>query len=398
MTVFRAATVRERLYRHAKIALLALLALPTHAQTYLPNLSFDHAAIQYQTAPTTDPVSKLLDRRIDSLSDLLQALRIPVDSQALVFSKTSFQAAKISPRNPRAIYFNDEVAVGWVRGGDGMEIASTDPKQGVIFYTVNPQGAIQRRQECVHCHYGAATLGVPGMFVGSVFPDSSGAPSRDRAIITDHRTPFADRWGGWYVNAKSGQQPDRANSFALDPAEPQRLATEGRQNLPDLTREFNPQGYLSPVSDIVALMVFEHQTQVTNRITRLQWQSRMGEPLDNAIADLVDYLLFVDEVPLSVPLKGVSTFTETFPQRGPRDRQGRSLREFDLQTRLFKFPLSYMIYSPAFAALPVEVRMPLLRRIDSVLSGDDRSPKFSRLTPVLRRAIHEILRDTLNLL
>ncbi|HEY2018087.1 MAG TPA: hypothetical protein VGH38_31495, partial [Bryobacteraceae bacterium] len=321
-----------------------------HAQVYASNLPGDHPAIHYAEGTLDDPVARLA-RKIESgkvklkfragslgyLPSLLEHLGVNADSQALVFSKTSFQAGKISPRNPRAVYFGDDVAVGWVRGGDGLELAATDAKQGTVFYTLNGTGTeaprITRQQVCLKCHQGAATLGVPGMFVGSVFPNSSGMPDRLGAIITDHRTAFEDRWGGWYVNAAKGEQRDRANAVAPDPAEPHALRSEGRQNLTSLVREFNADGYLTPVSDIVALMTFEHQTQMANFLTRLGWESRMGRPASELDADIeatVAYMLFADEAPLKEPVEGVSTFAKTFPQRGPRDRKGRSLRDLDL--------------------------------------------------------------------
>lgn len=321
-----------------------------------------------QKAPFENAVTRLGDGKARDLTELLQALGINPDSQMLVFSKTSFQAPKIGPRNPRAIYFNDEVAVGWVRGGDGIEVAAVDPKQGVVFYTFH-DGKFTHRDECLHCHYGPATAGVPGLFVGSVYPDAAGNPSRGRAIITDHRTPFADRWGGWYVNAAHGEQKDRANAVAMDPAEPHALAS--------LAMKFNPAGCLSPTSDIVALMVFEHQTQCLNLLTRLQWAGA-----DSDIEALARYMTFQDEAPLVEPVAGVSTFTQTFPRRGPRDRKGRSLRDFDLKTRLFRYPLSYLVYSPAFDALPAGLRERLLRRA------------FELLKPGDRTAVQEILRDT----
>lgn len=315
------------------------------------------------------------------LPSLLAQLNINVDTQALVFSKTSFQGTKIGPRNPRAIYFTDEVAVGWVPGGDGMEVAASDPRNGAVFYTFS-NGALTRRDECVHCHHGASTMGVPGMFIGSVFPDSSGTPARTGAIITDHRTPFADRWGGWYVSALQGEQRDRANSTAPDPAEPLVLANEGRQNLHSLAREFDTTRYLAPTSDIVALMTFEHQTQMANLITRLAWDARLNLPLEADLKLTADYMLFADEAPLREPIQGVSTFTETFPQRGPRDHEGRSLRDFDLHNRLFRYPLSYMIYSRAFDALPEAVKSPLYRKL------------YESLAAAHRRDIIEILCDT----
>ena len=367
------------------------------AQTYASNLPVDHAAIRYESGDLDDAATRLSRQpgfgksKLD-LAGLLEALGIPVDSQALVFSQTSFQASKISPRNPRAIYFNDEAAVGWVRGGEGIEVAAQDPKQGTVFFSLTG-GALVRRQECLHCHVGSATQGVPGMFVGSVYPNAFGRPARDGAIITDHRTPFADRWGGWYVNAARGQQRDRSNATAPDPAEPHALMTVGRQNLTSLVKEFNTAGYLSPVSDIVALMTFEHQTQMANMLTRVGWEARIAaydgrrEPqLDADIEATVRYMLFADEAPLKEPVEGVSSFSKTFPKRGPRDSHGRSLRDFDLQTRLFRYPLSYMIYSRTFDALPGNVRERIYRRLFEVLSGKDQSPD--------RRAILEILRET----
>jgi len=268
-----------------------------------------------------------------------------------------------------------------------MEIAALDPRHGVIFYTLAAGKAERpefvRRQECLHCHHGNSTMGVPGIFVGSVFPNAAGMPVRSGAIITDHRTPFPDRWGGWYVNAAHGQQKDRSNAIAPDPAEPRALHTAGKQNLRSLAREFTADGYLSPVSDIVALMTFEHQTNMTNFLTRLAWLSKTGAVADAEIEAAASYMLFAGEAPLAQPVEGVSSFTGTFPARGPRDSQGRSLRDFDLQKRLFRYPLSYMVYSAAFDALPGVVRERLHRRIYAGLAANPE-----------RQAIVEILRDT----
>jgi len=363
------------LKNHRPVAVAVFLP-SLFAQPYLSMLPRD------PSAPADNQVERLRAKALaPDLAALLSQLAIPIDSQALVFSKTSFQAPKIGPRNPRAIYFNDEVAVGYVPGGDGMEVAATDPNQGAVFYTFR-DGALTRREECYHCHDGASTMGVPGMFVGSVFPDRTGTPARTGAIITDHRTPFADRWGGWYVTATSGEQRDRANAVALDPAEPLMLATAGRQNLRTLTRDFDVSRYLAPTSDIVALMTFEHQTQMANLLTRLAWDARLKLPLDADLKTTADYMLFVDEARFIEPIAGVSTFTQTFPQRGPRDNQGRSLRDFDLRTRLFRYPLSYMIYSRQFDALPESVKGPLYRRLyDSLMASG-------------RRDIIEIVRET----
>jgi len=390
------------------IVLLGIaLAQGAEAQVYASTLPADHPAIHYFQGPLDDPVSRLA-KKIESgeaklefrdgglgyLPSLLEQLGVNPDSQALVFSKTSFQATKISPRNPRAIYFNDDVAVGWVRGGAGFELAALDSKQGTVFYTLDVQKSdrprFERRDSCLHCHQGPATLGVPGIFVGSVYPALSGEPHRSGAIITDHRTPFEDRWGGWYVNATRSEQRDRANAVAPDPAEPEVLDTRGMQNLASLVTKFDTAGYLTPFSDIVALMTFEHQTRMTNLMTRLNWNSRIGAEVDTDIEAIVTYMLFADEAPLKEPVQGVSTFTKTFSQRGPRDAQGRSLRDFDLEKRLFRYPLSYMIYSAAFDALPDKVRDRVYRRLYDVLTGKE----FAILSAADRRAVLEIVRAT----
>ena len=391
-------------------------------QLYLDTLPVAHGAIQYWQTRPDDPVSRLAQRlelgtdtlvfRPDGtgyLASVLQQLRVNTDSQGLVFSKTSSQAAKISPRNPRAIYFADDVAVGFVRGGEVLELAARDPRQGISFYTLDNQSPVRpvltRRDTCLRCHDGPATGGVPGMFVSSVFPSASGTPEPTGAIVTDHRTPFGDRWGGWYVNGRHGESRHRGNAVAPNPAQPDVLETVGTQNLRSLSGRVDVNGYLTPVSDIVALLTFEHQTQMTNLITRLGWEARIAQyasgttalspSLVATVEALVAYMLFADEPPLREPVEGVSSFTRTFGERGPRDRRGRSLREFDLRTRLFRYPLSYMVYDAAFDALPGPVLDHVYRRLFDVLTGKEDHPHpLARLTRADRRAILEILKDT----
>ena len=402
-------------------ALSVLLILGAN-QEYLPDLPIDHKAIQYVDKKVNDPVANLSKKitngqillephnsKLGRLGELLEYLNVKVDTQGLVFSKTSFQASVISPDNPRAIYFSDEVAVAFVRGSDLIEIAATDPIQGPIFYTadlreVNVEG-FQRRKVCLQCHLGPATSGVPGLFVGSVFPGPLGNPSPHGAIITDLRTPFEDRWGGWYVNAVRGQQLDRSNAVASSPAEPLRLDQDQGQNLVHLYGKIDSRGYLASVSDIVALMTFEHQTQMQNFITRISWLERIRDSesdttsstfsrIDNEIDSLIFYMVFGNEVPLPEPLEGVSTFTETFPSRGPRDEKGRSLRDFDLQKRLFRYPLSYMVYSRSFDQLPFRVKAVIFRKLYDILTGETGSASFDHLGEKDRHDIFSILLQT----
>ena len=364
---------------------LCLAAASSQELDYLPDLPVDHPEIRYAERTVHDPVAELsraLDAggtELDGLAAILATLDVPTDSQMLVFSKTSFQASKIAPDNPRAIYFNDEIAVAYVRGSDMIEIAAIDPQIGPVFYTadlrtVGTEG-FERRQVCLQCHLGPATSGVPGLFVGSVFPGPTGRPARPDAIITDHRTALEERWGGWYVNATRGQQEDRSNGVASNPARPLSLDEDRGRNLTHLYGKFDPSGYLERVSDIIALMTFEHQTQMLNYLTRVAWEHRIGpkeDPqLDADLDALVRYMLFLDEVPLPEPLEGVATFTQTFPERGPRDSKGRSLRDFDLERRLFRYPLSYMVYSRSFDALPEELKEEIYRRLYDALEASD---------------------------
>ena len=273
-------------------AALAARAAPQAPQLPDNFVSGDHASILYNQAPLHDPATKLapklasgqikLEYRKDGsgyLASLLKALGVNPDSQALVFSKTSFQATRISPANPRAIYFSDDVFVGFVKGSDLLEVAATDPRQGVIFYSFdqhqNPP-RFDRRDVCLQCHQSPGTLGVPGLMVASVYPDASGMPAfRGAQLLTDHRSKIEDRWGGWYVTGTHGDMRHNGNAVGHDSQHPELLDRRDTQNLTTLAKRFNQSGYLSGLSDIVALMTLEHQTRMTNLIIRVGWEARM---------------------------------------------------------------------------------------------------------------------------
>jgi len=405
--------MRTRLSGVAVAAVAAWAALGAQDVEYKSTLPADHPAIASLEPSGDDPVSRLaarlargetrLARRdgpLGYLPSLLTALDVAADSQMLVFSKTSVQAARVSPDQPRAIYFGDEVAVAHVPGAPAIELIAVDARRGPIFYAMADADppTLTPTRSCLQCHHGPNTAGVPGLYVGSVVPGPSGAPLRDdTAIITDHTSAFADRWGGWYVTARRGEQPDRANAVASNPADPSSLVREARPNLPSLIGLVDLRAYLAPTSDIVALMVFEHQTQMINLITRVAWQARIAGPTSPALAtdldDLVAYMLFTHEARLVEPIEGVSTFARTFAARGRADRRGRSLRDFDLTTRLFRYPLSYLIEGAAFAALPAGVREAILRRLHTALTSAEAGPA-AHLTPADRRAILEIAAET----
>ena len=404
----------KRLIVAATTTWLASVSLVGGQLMLSPSAMRAHPNINYLAVTTTDPVARLNAKLASGelkpdaeptngyLRSILRALDVPVESQILVFSKTSFQASRIGPQNPRAIYFNDEVSVGWVRGGDVLEFAAHDATQGTVFYTLAQPGTgpLQFRRNntaCVQCHSSEATSYVPGMFIGSVYPEQNGMPAYGPAYLTDHRTPFDLRWGGWYV---TGDHSGRhlGNAVVTDPNNLEGMATLETSHLRSLRGRFDPDGYLSLDSDLVALLVMEHQAHMLNLLTRLGWEARIGSeagrPLADAAAELVDYMLFVDEAPLPDRVAGSSRFASVFQSRGPRDSKGRSLRDLQLNGRLMKYPCSYLIYSPAFEALPPAAKATIYQRLWEVLSDGDQNPRYARLSFVDRRAIIEILRAT----
>jgi hypothetical protein len=351
------------------------------------------------------------------LRSVLDALDVPVESQILVFSKTSLMGQIISPQNPRTIFFNDRVAVAWVPGEPFVEAAAVDPRQGVVFYTLDQRPIHQpqfvRRDQCLGCHESYSSLGVPGMLVRSVFPAPTGRPIRTLGdYTTDDRSPWKERWGGWYVTGKHVTADHMGNATFADSGKP-----NAAPGTPDsLEGNFDTSAYLTPYSDVVALMVFEHQAHLINLLTRVGWEVRYAlyeermrnPPLDqrllrDAAGEVVDYLLFVDEAPLPGPsspdsppgkVEGSAGFTARFEAAGPRDSRGRSLRQLDLERRLMRYPCSYMIYSAAFDNLPDPARAAIYRRLWQVLSGEEKGSRYARLSPESRRAVVEILLET----
>jgi hypothetical protein len=413
--------------RGVAVAIGAIVALGGGVAGQLDQRPFggspDHPAIEYATRPTRDPVAAL-NRLLQAgdvrlqweftggyLRSVLAALDVPVESQIVTFAKNSLQSARITPQNPRTLFFNDSVAVGWVQGGL-IELAAVDPQQGVIFYTLQPSllglgtPRFVRETRCLSCHESYSALSVPGMLVKSVWPARDGtAMFQFGSYITDHRTKLEQRWGGWYVTGTDRSIRHMGNAILIDPSispPPDPAATPGVQ---PLQLQLDPRAYLSSHSDIAALMVFDHQMRMTNLLTRVGWEFRVAASeqknttetsasLDAMAHELVDYLLFVDEAPLPSEIAGASEFAERFSRLGPRDSKGRSLRQLDLRTRLLRYPCSYMIYTDAFEALPSAAKSAIYTRMWQVLSGADRGKQYARLSLTDRRAIVEILRET----
>jgi len=417
----------------AALAVLVVLGVapsPSRAQFVL-----EREPIHYLRGPHDDPAAALATRlaaankqlahdpRHGYLAGVLRELGISKESQTLVFSKTSLQKSHIGPRRPRAIYFNDDSYVGWVQDGEVLEIVSIAPRVGPVFYTLRqaktdrPQ-LVRQSDDCLQCHASALTQGAPGLLVRSVFPGVSGSPILSAGSFhTTHHSPLAERWGGWYVTGSHGRQRHMGNAVLRGTEDPEKLDRHSGANLTDLAKRFDVRPYLSPHSDLVALMVLEHQATVHNQITLAGYQAMLaqrdqevlnamsGKPastpiesidrrFDAAAEDLLNCLLLVGEAPLTDRIRGTSGFADHFASIGPRDKRGRSLREFDLGRRLFKHPCSYLIDSKAFDALPAPVRERTLTRLWAILNGAAEASEFPHLSQDDRQAIREILVQT----
>jgi hypothetical protein len=315
------------------------------------------------------------------LQSVLAALGVAQDSQLLTFTRSSLQFDKISPKTPRAIYFGDDVAVAAVLEGHVLEILANDAKGGLAFYTLDTARTDKPHFEregarCLSCH-SMVNPYAPGWIVANITAIADGTPQFPDVArpfyFTEQSTAFEDRWGGWYVTGTHGAMHHRGNVTAQDLSHPYDLPPTEGQNVTDLSGRFDPHQTLQPGSDIVALMTLEHQNGFANRVAMLNARTATGTAqaeIDKAIDEMVANMTYADEVPLPSPVKGTSAFTETFPRRGPRDAQGRSLRDFDLKTRLFRYPLSYMIYSASFASLNPAVKTKLWRRLYDTLRTD----------------------------
>lgn len=401
-----------------------------------------HRSAGHETGDQVDPAAALL-ARLESgetklvrdpvygyLPALLEQLDIPVSSQSLVFSRTSLQVDMIAPWAPRAIYFNDDVYVGYTVDGLVLEVAAVDPDGGSVFYTLDQyeEDAVELRADdltCKGCHATGVTGGVPGVMMRSFLTDRMGntvAPIDERP--TDDRTPMEKRFGGWYVTGTHSRPHagnTRSEEITHEIDQPYRYveafdATAGG-NVLELDGWFDESFYLTGGSDIVALLVLAHQTRVHNLITiaaeaakeaqrelelarltagvevdETALTPRTTDRIDYAVQSLVRGMLFYKAEPIG-RIEGTSAFASEFTARGPRDSKGRSLRDFSLDERLFEYPLSFLVYSDAFDALPALVQQRAYRSMHDILTGDD-DPDFPLLDEVRRQQVLEILLET----
>jgi hypothetical protein len=419
------------------ISLLSVLITgPASAATGAIRYDAEYPTIGYADAPSHNAISRLQERlsrgevRLEFqaprgyLDSVLSALGIDASSQTLVYSKTSLQLGLINSATPRAIYFNDDTYVAWIPGTEFLEIATMDGVLGPVFYTLSNTSPEQihidrETSRCLTCHdtWGMTGGGVPRFLFLSTLVDRNGESLMSQpGTDTTDRTPISDRWAGWYVTGEPTTQEHLGNILVEPDVDTSRLASLRRGNVKSVKAFFDASSYLTDTSDIVALLVFEHQANVGNLITRANYKSRTllsrnGIDASKAVTwsalpvelqkqtkamlePLVQALLFVGAAPVTGEIHTASGFDRWFESRGPRDVAGRSLRELDLKTRVFKHPLSYLIYSESFAGLPAFAREYVYTRLADILGGQDQSPTYGHISASERRTLRDILLST----
>lgn len=371
---------------------------------------------------------KLPDDDKEIVRLMMKEFGVPVESQVIVYSKTSVQRSLITPKHPRTIYFNDYCYLGWVPGGL-MELASFDPELGPVFYTFDPRQParheppprFKRDNDCLSCHGGSFVRGIPGVFVRSVNVDDSGDPLLQfGSRVVDHTTPFTERWGGWYVTGTHGNATHQGNVFARNKERDLIVDYHQGANITDLSKFFPTSDYITNSSDIVALLILEHQTAMHNALTRAAFNARrmlayqqnlqkdLKEPLteepsydsvkrvfDNSAQDVVDHLLFKDEAVLPEGgVRGTTKFREVYEQNGIRTKDGRSLRDMRLDRYLFKYRCSHLIYSQQFLALPKPLKQRIYKLLNQALDADSPAQRYDYLSRQERISIKDILTET----
>ena len=406
-----------------------LMLLILFTSPLMANKLYETELIDYENRQANNVIEKLAedlklgrkslahDAKFGYLKSILKELKIPISSQSLVFSKTSFHRKKIFPDSPRAIYFNDEIYVAWIPGVEILELGIADPELGAVFYTME-QGKknaikIERDNSCLSCHVSGRTLNEPGFFIRSVFPDSEGEViSRLGSDTIDHTSDVTKRWGGWFVTGKKTQIHRGNQIYGAKLNE--NLISKNFPNTSALKHFFTPENYLTNTSDIEALMVLEHQVHMHNLFTNRHFQAikmiasenaineALGETgrrpltkkiLHNASQEILEYMLFSDEADIQ-NIVGNSNFREEFARNKPRSSNGDSLYELKFDKRMSALPCSWLIYSKAFESLQPDLKQCVLQELKNILTNKDIPEKFIHLRKT-RKRIHHLLLETL---
>lgn len=402
------------------ISLLIPALLPAADSPYRV-MEFRAPPHNYADAKPNDRFAQLLARiekgevTIDTSSDhamlrsLLTALKIPVSSQILVFSASSLQSEIINPRNPRALYFNEDSYVGYVPGGV-LEVAAADPEIGPVFYVFNrmqPGGAfprVERGTKCFNCHGGTATKRLPGLIAESLLVSQAGSSLETyRRDEQGHQIPLENRFGGWHLTGKHHISGHKANVFGL--------LTGGRTQKTEVIpgETWSLDKHLLPTSDILPHLVHEHQIGFENRLVRGIYLVRqlkhdrkgmLGSAeqaeIDAWAQEFARYVLFADEA--KFPREGIegdAQYARDFLEDRRPSRRGLALKDLDLKTRLFKHRCSFMLYTETWKHAPKELKERVYFRMAEGLRDAQPNPALAHLPVEERRAIREILKETM---
>lgn len=343
------------------------------------------------------------------VESVLKVLEIPATSQMLLFSTTSLQLRLISPRNPRALFFNEDLYLGWMPGGK-IEIVSIDPEIGGIFYIFDIQldgrpPVPERSARCMNCHANEDTRHVPGIVIKSVIPGPTGGSIDSyRREDTGHHIPFSDRFGGWHLTGAETMEKHWGNLVGrLQNGETLTTPLEPGQN-------FDWNKYPVATSDVLPQLIHEHQAGFVNRVLEAGYRARYYlhegrgqlrdpkhiETLKQQADMLVRYLLFADEA--AFPEKGLPgerPYAADFLASKRPDKKGRSLRDLNLKDRMFEYRCSYMIYTDVFQSLPAVFKNHVYRRLGEALNPATGGRDYAYLSNAERTAIREILRETI---
>lgn len=420
--------------RSTCISLLGLLttALALPAQEHE---DFEDPPINYSATLPKDIAAKINAAFADKADEirswparkrlrwLLEQCNAPVESQLMVFSKTSLQRDIISPSNPRVLYFSDEAYIGWVPGGS-IELTVFDPTLGATFYTLDAQATeskelLHRSNECLSCH--KSYEHTPSLRDRSIYPDALGEPlSGSSTSNIEASTPLQERWGGWYVTGIPGDFFHRGNTMGKSAGDFEGTDALHSKCLATLPEQVDPQRYLKATSDIIPLIVHDHQVYVhnvlahanlTSRLALYRWPAMrdlLGLPeqappagsclvvFNNQAEKIIEALLCKGEP--DWPTRGIQgngEFEKAYAKERRPDTQGRALRDLDLKTRLFRYRCSPLIYSQSFATLPPLLREIVLQRLAAGLQAAEPTDEFKHLPADERKAIYEIIKATL---
>jgi len=344
------------------------------------------------------------------LTSILAALDIPVSSQIMVFSASSLQSEIINPRNPRALYFNEDTYVGFVPNGK-VEVISMDPTHAAIFYIfdgLRPGGAlpnIARSEKCFNCHAGNATRRVPGLIAESLLPMASGASLETyRRDEQGHQIPLEQRFGGWHLTGGHHIPTTHANlmGVATEAGKFDKVSAKPGE-MWDIDR------HLLPTSDILPNLLHEHQLGFENRVFHAAYVMRQlladgrgslpfsaKAEVEKLAEELARYVLFSDEAKLPREgIEGDTNFMRDFARNRKPAKSGLALKDFDLKSRIFKHRASYMLYTESWEKLPTVLKDRVYYKMAEGLREQNPGPIGAHIPVEEKRAIRSILKETL---